>query len=160
MLEKLGQTFRRFVLVLIFVLALTLLVSALSILLSVLTLAVLAILVALITSPQETKRFFSQASNLLKKAVSWSKAFCSKRRLVQSRIPTVKTAKKYYGSLSLLRDRCNRSDSTLIFNLLLSVRLWIVWGMEIFSALKHSRIFFSIPGRKTEVSSSWPFQIT
>ena len=71
MIEKLGQTFRRFVLTLIFVLALTLLVSALSILLSVLTLAVLAILVALITSPQETKRFFSQAGHYID---SWVQA--------------------------------------------------------------------------------------
>ena len=60
-----------FVLILIFVLALTLLVSALSILLTVLTLAVLAILVALITSPQETKRFFSQTGHYID---SWVQA--------------------------------------------------------------------------------------
>lgn len=71
MLEKLGQTFRRLVLILICILALTLLVSALSILLSVLTLAMLAILIAMIVAPQETKRFFSQMGRYID---SWVQA--------------------------------------------------------------------------------------
>ena len=71
MLEKLGQTFRRLVLILICILALTELVSALSILLSVLTLAMLAILIAMIVAPQETKRFFSQMGRYID---SWVQA--------------------------------------------------------------------------------------
>ena len=59
MLENVGTAFRKFLLVIVVILAAALFVSVLTVLVAVITIAVIAIVFALIIAPKETKDFFN-----------------------------------------------------------------------------------------------------